>query len=59
MGRPGTARPMPLVASHGALTRPPSPTAMVVSGLVGKGLRSLATHWLQIHTVAMAEVLDR
>jgi hypothetical protein len=32
---------------------------MVVSGLVGKGLHSLATHWLQIHTVAMAEVLDR
>jgi hypothetical protein len=31
---------------------------MVVSGVVGKGLRSLATRWLQIHTVAMAEVLD-
>lgn len=27
------------VASHGALARPPSPTAMVISGLVGKGLR--------------------
>jgi hypothetical protein len=49
---------MPMVASHGALTQTSQPTAMVVSGLVGKDLRWLATRWLQIHTVAMAEVFD-